>query len=217
MISIQFSRTRTLSLVALMAALGAVMLAAPAAAQQGESDSSKPAPKAHRTFTNDDVGSNIAGSPDARSSDDGIPPIPGLVKCGQDVDCFLRALDKNTPSTVTRDERLELGGVVLSSNSVWWTSRVDPNQVVVSLRVDAFDASMKEGAELPQANHDTAAAKMAELNRNFETIRGKNGTCLLPTSALKAMMKSPWSLMSLGIASGLGKTCTGPAFEDDRK
>ena len=212
MIPIQFPAARTLLLLALTAA----MLAAPVGAQQSDAGS-KPAAKSHRTFTNDDMGSGNASSSDARSSDDGIPSIPGLVKCGQDVDCFLQALDKNTPATVIRDERLELGGVVLSSNSVWWTSRVDPNQAVVWLRVDSFDASMKEGAELPKANHDTAVAKMAELNRNFETIRGKNGTCLLPTASLKAMMKSPWSLMSLGIASGFGKNCTGPAFEDDHK
>ena len=217
MISTQLCGTRRLLLFCLMAALIANISPPPAAGQQNDAGS-KPATKTRRTFTNDDIGiAGSASSSDASSSDDGIPPIPGLIKCGQDVDCFLQALDKNTPATVTRDERLELGGVVLSSNSVWWTSRVDPNQVVVWLRVDAFDASMKEGAELPKANHDTAVAKMSELNRNFENIRGKNGTCLLPTSSLKAMMKSTWSLMSLGIASGFGKNCTGPAFEDDHK
>jgi hypothetical protein len=66
---------------------------------------------------------------------------------------------------------------------------------------------------------------MAEMNRDFETIRGKTETCTLAVKSLKALMTSPyWSLMTLGPASNFGKNCSGPAFDrphhpplDDKK
>ena len=52
------------------------------------------------------------------------------------------------------------------------------------------------------------------MNRDFETIRGKTGTCTLPVKGLKALMISPyWTLVTLGPATNFGKNCSGPAFD----
>ena len=61
---------------------------------------------------------------------------------------------------------------------------------------------------------DAVEGKIAEMNRDFETIRGKTETCTLAVMGLKALMTSPsWSPMSLGPASNFGKNCSGPAFD----
>jgi hypothetical protein len=150
------------------------MLAAPARPQQSDPDTSKPPPKlpkALHTFTNDDMEGGDSRASDSHPSDDGLPSIPGLIKCGKDVDCFLQALDKNTPASVTRVESLQAGGVTLSSNSEWWTTRIDADRVVFSLRLEAFEAKMDENAAIPQEARDTIEAKMAEGGRNFGYMR----------------------------------------------
>jgi hypothetical protein len=88
--------------------------------------------------------------------------------------------------------------------------------VAASFRVDTFEAKVNEKVvpATPQAARDAAAAKIAEMNRDIETIRGKTETCTLPVKNLKALMISPyWSLVTLGPASNYGKNCTGPAFD----
>jgi hypothetical protein len=72
----------------------------------------------------------------------------------------------------------------------------------------------KSSRKAPQSARDAVEAKMAEMNRDFATIRGKTETCTLPAKNLKALMISPyWSLMTLGPASNYGKNCSGPAFD----
>jgi len=72
----------------------------------------------------------------------------------------------------------------------------------------------KSSRKAPQSARDAVEAKMAEMNRDFATIRGKTETCTLPAKNLKVLMISPyWSLMTLGPASNYGKNCSGPAFD----
>ena len=213
MTSIKLSATKVL--------LFLVVLISSAAAQQNDRETPKAPSKPRRVFTNDDM--KEAGS----QSSDGLPQIPGLIKCGRDLKCFLQALDSAKPAAVTRSETAEQGTGVVTSNSIWWTTEFASEQCTVSFRVDAFEAKVNEKVvpDSPKAAHDAVEKKLAEMNRDFETIRGKTETCTLAVKDLRALMTSPsWSLMSLGPASKFGKNCSGPAFDmphgqslDDKK
>jgi len=72
----------------------------------------------------------------------------------------------------------------------------------VSVRVDAFEAKVNERvvANSSKAAHGAFEDKIAEVNRDFESIRGK--TCNLAVKDLKALMASASSsLIRLGPAS----------------
>lgn len=197
-------------LASAMVLLFLVVVDSPAAAQQNSGETPKAHPKPRRIFTNDDIG-NRTSQPDEK-----LPPIPGLIKCGKDIKCFLAALDKATPATVTRTETAKEGTAVVTSNSTWWTTQFAVETCTVSLRVDDLAVKVNEKVvpENPKAVRDAAETKVAEMNRDFGNIRGKIGTCSLGVKDLKTlMMSSSWSLMSLGTASNLGKNCSGPAFD----
>jgi hypothetical protein len=186
------------------------LLISPVTAQQNDQETSKAPPKPHHVYTNDDL--QGVGS----QSGDGLPQIPGLVKCRTDLKCFLQALDSATPSAVTRSETVEQGTGMLISNSTWWTTQFAADHCTVSFRVDAFEAKVNEKVvqDSPKAARDAVEGKIPEMNRDFETIRGKTNTCTLVVKDLKALMISPsWSLMSLGPASNFGKNCSGPTFD----
>jgi hypothetical protein len=190
--------------------LFSVVLISPAAAQQNGRETTKSPAKPRHVFTNDDV----EGS-DSESSD-GLPQIPGMIKCGKDLKCFVQALDNATPAAVTRSETAEQGTGVVTSNSTWWTTQFASGQCTVSFRVDALEAKVNEKVvpESPKAVRDVVEGRLAEMNRDFETIRGKTETCTLAVKDFRALMTSPaWSLMSLGPASKFGKNCSGPAFD----
>jgi hypothetical protein len=149
-------------------------------------------------------------------SSDGLPQISGLIKCGRDLKCFLQALDNVTPSAIMRSETAEVGTGVVTSNSTWWTTQFAADRCTVWFRVEAFEAKVNEKVvpDNPNAARVATEGKLAEMKRDFETIRGKTGTCVLAVKDLKALMTAPsWSLMSLGPASNFGKTCSGPAFD----
>ncbi len=169
-----------------------------------------PQPKARRVFTNDDL---ERGRPQSS-----VPSIPGLVDCGADVQCFVKALDSATPAAVRRRESESEGRgglLTMSSNSTWWTTGYTGARCTVSFRVDEFEekADEKIFRDMAQAERDTVQRKIAEFNRGFETIRGQISTCNLAVKDLKAVMTSPrLSLLRLGQASNFGKDCTGPGF-----
>jgi len=172
-----------------------VVLISPAVAQQNDRETPKVPSKPRRVFTNDDM-----KGADSQSSD-GLPQIPGLIKCGKDLKCFLQALDSATPAAVTRNETAEEGTGVVTSNSTWWTTQYAADRCTVSLRIDALEAKVNEKVvpDSPKAARDAVESKLAEMNRDFETIRRNTGTCNLAVKDLKALMTSPsWSLMSLG-------------------
>jgi hypothetical protein len=187
-----------------------ISLIHPAAAEQDNQEAPKAPSKPRRVFTNDDI--KDAGS----QSGDGLPQIPGLIRCASDLKCFLQALDSATPAAVTRAETVEQGTAVVTSNSIWWTTQYTGEQCLVSFRIDAFEAKVNEkvvGAN-PKASRDAAEGKLAEMNREFEGIRGKVSTCTMAVKDLKALMTaSAWSLMSLGPASRFGRNCSGAAFD----
>ena len=105
---------------------------------------------------------------------------------------------------------------MVTSNSTWWTTQFSAERCTVSLRLDSLAAKVNEKvvAQFPKEARAAAEAKLVEMQRDFESIRGKTGTCSLAVKDLKALMiSSSWTLMSLGPASNFGKTCSGPAFE----
>jgi len=188
--------------------LSLLVLISLAAAQQNGSEAPKAPSRTRRIFTNEDL--NFG------PSDDGLPPIPGLIKCGQNLRCFLQTLDKASPAALTRTEIAKEGTALVTSNSTWWTTQFEPDRCTVSFRVDAIDAKVNEEL-VPEAAHHAVEDKLAEMKREFESMRGKTGTCSLALKDLKALMtSSSWSLMSLGPASNFGKNCSGPAFDTSR-
>ena len=183
----------------------------PAAAQQDDRAAPpKAPPRARRIFTNDDLQSP------ASDADEGLPHIPGLIKCGREVKCFLEALDSASPAAVTRLETVEQGTGLVTSNSTWWTAACADGRCTVSFRVDAFEAKVNEKVvpANPKASRDAVEEGIAKMNRDFAAIRGKTSTCTLAVKDLKAMMTgSSLTLMSLGPASNFGKNCSGPGFD----
>ncbi|MGD0228229.1 MAG: hypothetical protein ABSF71_38495 [Terriglobia bacterium] len=130
MTSIQLPTAKVLLLLA--------VLISPAVAQQNDRQTAKTPPKAPHVYTNDDI--NGADS----KSGDALPEIPGLIKCGKDLKCFLQALDSTTLAAVTRSETKEVGTGVVTSNSTWWTTQYSADRCVVSFRVDTFEAKANE-------------------------------------------------------------------------
>jgi len=178
-----------------------------AVAQQG-GEASKAPPKPRHVFTNEDLNQGL--------SDDGLAPFPGLIKCGQNLRCFLQALDKATPAAVTRTEIANQGTAVVTSLSTWWTTQFAGDRCTVMFRVDAIDAKVNEEV-VPKAAYRAVEDKLAEMRRDFESVRGKTATCSLAVKDFKALMtSSSWSLMSLGPASNFGKNCSGPGFDRSR-
>jgi len=179
-----------------------------AAAQQNGGEAPKAPPKPRHIFTNEDL--------DREPSDDGLPAIPGLIKCRRNLPCFLRALDTATPAALTRTEIAKEGTAVVTSNSTWWTTEFAGDRCTVSFRVDAVDAKVNEEV-VPESAHHAVENKLAEMKRDFENVRGKTETCSLAVKDLKAlMMSASWSLMSLGPATNFGTNCSGPLFVTPR-
>ena len=206
MTSLQIPTAKVLLLLA--------VLISPAAAQQNDRETAKTPSKPRHVYTNDDLKGADSQSGDA------LPEIPGLIKCGKDLECFLQALDSATPAAVTRSETKEVGTGVVTSNSAWWTTHYAADRCTVSFRVDTFEAKVNENVvpASPLSARDAVEAKIAEMNRDFETIRGQTETCTLAVKSLKALMISPyWSLMTLGPASNFGKNCSGPAFDSPHR
>ena len=169
----------------------------------------KPSKPPH-VYTNED----LEGT--ASRYDDELPDIPGLIKCGDDVDCFLRALDGGTPAVVTRTESAEEGAAIVNSNSTWWTTEFTNDRCTVQFRVDDLDARVNEKlmADRPRSARDAIEAKLERMKRDFVSVRGKTETCTVPVRNLKTLMLSTsWTLMSLGPASNFGKNCSGPGFD----
>jgi len=188
--------------------LSLVVLISLAVAQQNAGDATKVPPKPRRIFTNEDLNEG--------ASDDGLPSIPGLIKCGQNLKCFLQALDKAIPAALARTEIAREGAAVVNSSSTWWTTQFAADRCTVSFRVDAIDAKVNEEV-VPRTDYHAVEDRLAEMKRDFESVRGKTGTCSLAIKDLRALMtSSSWSLMSLGPASNFGKSCSGPAFGTSR-
>ena len=147
MTSIQLPTAKVLLLLA--------VLISPAVAQQNDREIAKTPPKAPHVYTNDDV--NWADS----QSGDALPEIPGLIKCGKDLKCFLQALDSTTLAAVTRSETKEVGTGVVTSNSTWWTTQYAADRCTVSFRVDTFEAKVNEKvvSESPQSARDAAESQ----------------------------------------------------------
>jgi len=181
-----------------------------AAAQQSDPQPNKTPAKPRHVYTNDDF--KGAGS----ESGDALPQIPGLIKCGTDLKCFLNAIDSASPAAVSRSENVEQGTGALTSHSTWWTTHCAADQCTFSFRFDAFEAKVNEKVvqESSPATRSLVESRIADMNRDFGPIRGQTGTCTLAVKDLKELMTSPmWSLMSLGQASNLGKSCTGSAID----
>jgi hypothetical protein len=141
------------------------------------------------------------------------------MNCGKDLKCFLPALDKATPVAVIRSETVREGAGIVTMNSVWWTSEYTADRCTVSFRVDALDAKVNDEVvpDDPKARAEVEA-KLAQMKRDFESLRGKPQTCSLTIRGLKAVMtSSAWSLISLGPASDFGKTCSGPMFNAQKR
>jgi hypothetical protein len=146
---------------------------------------------------------------------DRLPHIPGLVRCGTDLTCFLQALDSGTPAAVIRNETAEEMNAMLTAASTWWATKFTAERCVVSFLVEAFEAKGNEKIvqRKDKATRDTIEARIAEANRDFGSIRGKTATCTLAAKDLKAVMTSPsLSLMSLGPTSSFGRNCSGAGF-----
>jgi hypothetical protein len=109
-------RVTSIKLPAAEVLLLLAVLISPAAAQQNDRGTAKMPSKPPHVYTNDDIKGADSQSGDA------LPEIPGLIKCGKDLQCFLRALDSATPAAVTRSETKEVGTEVVTSNSTWWTT-----------------------------------------------------------------------------------------------
>ena len=185
--------------------LSVMFLSAGAAQQNGGAKASKPG----RVYTNDDI---------ARAHsryDNDVPEIPGLIKCGEDLDCFLRALEDGAPAAVTRGETAEQGTAVVSSNSTWWTTRFSAGRCTVSFRVDSLEAKVNEKVvpAVPRAARGAAQARLEQMKRDFAEVRGKSSVCSVNVKDLKALMTSAaWSPMALGPVTNFGKDCSGPGF-----
>lgn len=164
-------------------ALLGVILATAGAAQQNEG--AKPSKPPH-VYTNDNIGR-------AHSRyDSEVPEIPGLVKCGEDLDCFVRALDNGVPAAVTRDETAEQGTAVVSSNSTWWTTKFSAGRCTVSFRVDSLDAAVNDKIVPVDAKATRAAAeaRLEQMKRDFAEVRGKTSACTVSVKDLKGLMTS---------------------------
>jgi hypothetical protein len=182
------------------------MFATAAASQQNGENAAKSS-KPPRVYTNDDVGRSHS------RYDKEVPEIPGLIKCGEDVDCFLQALDDATPAALTRIETAEQGTAVVTSESTWWTTKFDAGRCTLSFRVDSLDATVNGKVVDAKAARDAAEAKLEEMKRDFASVRGQTETCTLAVKDVKGLMTSAsWSLMALGPASQFGKSCSGPGF-----
>ena len=70
--------------------------------------------------------------------------IPGLIKCGKDLKCFLPALDKGVPAAVTRSETVKEGTAVVTMDSTWWTTQCVADRCSVSFRVDTLEARVND-------------------------------------------------------------------------
>jgi hypothetical protein len=189
-----------------------MLLVSPVLGQQKSVEGAKAEAKATRTLTNDNI--SIGSS----QSSDRLPPIPGAINCGKDLKCFLPSLDKATPAAIKRSETVREGTAVVTMESVWWTSEFAADRCTVSFRVDNLDAKLNEDVvpDDPKAHADVEA-KLAEMKRDFESFRGKTETCSMTIRDLRTVMtSSAWSLISLGPASGFGKTCSGPMFNGQK-
>jgi hypothetical protein len=177
--------------------------------QQSNSQPPKAPSTQRHVFTNDDV---EGAAPQSAYL---APQIPGLIQCGTDLKCFLKALDTATPAAVTRIETVEVGTAILASNSTWWTTQFTGARSTVSFRVDSLEAKVNPKV-VPETSAAYAAveAKLAEMLRDFGgEIRGQTSTCTLSVQDLKALMTLPsGSLLGLGPASNFGKNCTGAGF-----
>jgi hypothetical protein len=103
--------TRIFRMLAIALFLSA--LAAVAVALQNEPAHPAAPAKPRHVYTNDDL-TSVAPQPV-----DGVPDIPGLIKCGTDLKCFLQALDSRTPAAVTRNETAEEMNGVVTATSTW--------------------------------------------------------------------------------------------------
>jgi len=198
-----------------IAALSLMVLISLATAAQNDGDAPKPPPKPRHVFTNDDLNGGASPYQTPSQTGDGLPPIPGLTRCGKDLKCFVQALDQATPAAVTRTETAEQGNAIVTSTSTWWTTQFTGDRCTVSIRLDALEAKVNEKVvpPTPKPARDAAEDRLAELKRDFETIRGTTSSCSLAVKDFKALMtSSSWSLMSVGPASNFGKNCSGPAF-----
>ena len=199
-----------LSLVAVATLSAAQQSAPPGDLARKQSQRSNAQTKSRRVLTNDDFAA--AG----HSSEAGVPEIPGLVKCGRDLNCFLEALDRSAPAAVTRNETAEQANAVVTAASTWWVANFAAEKCTVSFRVEAFKAEVNEKVvqDKPKAVRDAIEARIAESNKDFEQIRGKTNTCTMSRKDFKVVMMSrSLSLMSLGPATHMGKDCSGSMFQ----
>ena len=196
----------------LTAGLFLAISAGAGAAQQHGGNAAKPS-KPTRVYTNDDVGQSRS-----RYEND-VPEIPGLIKCGENIDCFVRALDDATPAAVRHVETAEEGTAVVTSDSTWWTTKVGDGRCTLSFRVDSLDARVTDRVVPVDSKpaRDTAEARLEEMRRDFANVRGKTETCTLALKDVKSLMtSSSWSLMLLGPASEFGRNCSGPGFDNPK-
>jgi hypothetical protein len=186
-----------------------VPLVLPAARPQNDQAPTQTSKSPH-VYTNDDLERPDSGY------DNGLPPIPGLIKCRNDLECFVQALDQATPAAITRTENVEVGTAVVSSKSAWWTTEFTNDRCTVYFRFEDLVAGINEKAVAgrPKAARDAIEGKLERMKRDFEDVRGQTATCNVAVRDLKALMlSSSWSVMGLGPASNFGKNCSGAGFD----
>ncbi len=160
-----------------------------------------------RVITNDDI---------KKLSSDDVPEIPGMQKCAEDVACFLTAVDKGKPASLSHQETVEEGTGIITARSTWWTAGRAPDKCRVWFRVDAFkaEANAKVLERLAGEKRKEAEARLAEANRDFEPNKGKAQSCTLPKAGVRKAFEGPrLSFVLLGGLANMGKGCTGPMFQ----
>ena len=174
--------------------------------QRQTADSTTP----KRVLTTEDV-----ATPDP-SMNVTIPDIPNLVRCAKNEQCFLENIDKGIPAFLTRTETEKpLNDGIITATISWWTTSYSGNTATLSFRVEDFKARINEAVfenRTEQARKERES-KIAEAIRDFEKVRKQDNTCTLSRRDLKAVLtSSAMSLMTIGPATNLGKSCTGAMF-----
>ena len=145
-------------------------------------------------------------------------PIPNIINCNTNIDCFIEASKNCDPAKVIYTTIIDLFGVEQITTSFFEIKELEANKCVFYLRTESND--IKFSNELIQqmlANNFTLAEienQEQESNQIADELEGKDGTCRFNTPDLTSMLNR-WEAGTFSTEDWDVAECEGDYFSQE--
>jgi hypothetical protein len=161
-----------------------------------------------RVLTNDDL------APETSRQEP--PGVPGLLRCGSELKCFLEAIDRAVPAAVIQHQQGFEDIVDFKASTAWWVTRYDGEKLTVQVRLDELEVEVnsERARSKPPGEALAMQARLADVKRHLIGVLGAVNTCQISKSGFKrALAAKVFTPSHVAFHANQGTVCSGPLFK----